>query len=84
MAPSPSRKCAMLLGMLRVCTGDLVEIGLRDGTRLYGRVEDVSPEAILIREYSYGSVYGTHGGEYLVIPGNVAYVRRIDAQQPQG
>ncbi len=80
MAPSPSRKCTRILDMLEICIGDLVEVALRDGSRFYGRVEEVNAEAILVREYSYGSLYGTHGGVYLVIARNVAYIKRIETR----
>ncbi|AEM38690.1 hypothetical protein Pyrfu_0821 [Pyrolobus fumarii 1A] len=81
MAPSPSRKCTKLLDLLEVCTGDLVEIALRDGRTFYGRVEDLSSEAILVRSYSVGSGYGTQGGTYLVIVSNIAYVRLLTQAQ---
>ncbi len=77
MAPSPSRKCAKLLDMLEVCIGDLVEVGLRDGTKFYGKVVEVTRETLLLQGYSFASHYGTQAGEYLVVVSNVAYVRRI-------
>ncbi len=77
MAPSPSRKCAKLLDMLNVCTGDLVEIALRDGTRFFGKVVDVARDALILQGYSFVSERGSQGGQYLVIVSNVAYVRRI-------
>ncbi len=77
MAPSPSRKCAKLLDMLEVCTGDLVEVALRDGSRFFGRVVEVGRDALVLQGYSFASGRGSQGGQYLVIVPNVAYVRRI-------
>ena len=80
MAPSPSRKCVRLLSLLELCEGDMVEVALRDGTRFYGKVVDVKEDAFVVQGYSVGSSYGTQGGRYLVIPSNVAYVRRISEE----